>query len=101
VSAILRTLVSEPSNVPEGPRPQDGDIVVTREAHSRVHYTVRQLPGIVQFSTSVREEAVQLARSFARQYHIDVWYWENGTYCLLEACRPRTLGTHTSCIHGR
>jgi hypothetical protein len=64
--------------------------VVTREAHSRVHYTVRQLPGIVQFSTAVRDEAVRLARSFGQKHGIDVWYSDNGTYRLLEAYRPRT-----------
>jgi hypothetical protein len=82
--------VSEPSNVPEQQSPKDGDVVVTREAHSPVHYTVRQLPGIVQFSAAVRDEAVRLARRFAQQYHIDVWYREDGTYRLLEAYRPRT-----------
>jgi hypothetical protein len=64
--------------------------VVTREAHSRVHYTVRQLPGLVQFSAGVRDEAVRLARSFGQKHGIDVWYSENGTYRLLEAYRPRT-----------
>ena len=70
--------------------PQDGDVVVTREAESRVHYTVRQVPGIVQFSAGVRDAAVRLARSFAQQYAVDVWYSEAGTYRLLEAYRPRT-----------
>jgi hypothetical protein len=69
---------------------------VTREAHSQVHYTVRQLPGIVQFSASVRDEAVQLARSFGQQHRIDVWYCEGGTYRLLEAYRPRTSSPRDS-----
>jgi hypothetical protein len=64
-------------------------VVVTREAHLRVHYTVRQLPGIVQFSAAVRDEAVRLARSFGQKYGINVWYSDNGTYRLLEAYRPR------------
>jgi hypothetical protein len=70
--------------------PQDGDVVVTREAHSRVHYTVRQLPGLVGFSAAVREEAVRLARSFAQEHRVDIWYREDGTYRLLEAYRHRT-----------
>jgi hypothetical protein len=86
----MRTLVSEPFALPERSFPQDGDVVVTREAHSRVHYTVRQLPGIVQFSAAVRDEAVRLARSFGQRHGIDVWYSEKGTYRLLEAYRPRT-----------
>jgi hypothetical protein len=82
--------VSEPSTLPRGSSPKDGDVVVTRESHSRVHYTVRQLPGIVQFSAPVRDEAVRLARSFGQRYTVDVWYSEAGTYRLLEAYRPRT-----------
>jgi hypothetical protein len=72
------------------PSPRDGDVVVTREAQSRVHYTVRQLPGIVQFSAGVRDEAVRLARSFGQRYAVNVWYSETGTYRLLEVYRPRT-----------
>jgi hypothetical protein len=70
--------------------PQNGDVVVTREAHSKVHYTVRQLPGVVQFSAVVRDEAVRLARGFGKKYAVDVWYSEAGTYRLLEACRLPT-----------
>jgi hypothetical protein len=54
-----------------------------------VHYTVRQLPGIVQFSAAVRDEAVRLARGFGQKHAVDVWYSEAGTYRLLEAYRPR------------
>jgi hypothetical protein len=70
--------------------PQDGDVVVSREVQSREHYTVRQLPGLVQFSTGVRDEAVRLAMAFAQKYAVDVWYSEVGTYRRLEAFRPRT-----------
>jgi hypothetical protein len=55
-----------------------------------VHYTVRQLPGVVQFSAAVRDEAMRLARSFGQRFTVDVWYCEAGTYRLLEAYRPRT-----------
>ena len=75
---------------PDRSSPQDGDVVVTREVESRVHYTVRQLPGIVQFSAGVRDAAVRLARSFAQQYAVDMWYSEAGRYRLLGAYRPRT-----------
>jgi hypothetical protein len=64
-------------------------VLVTREAESRVHYTVRQLPGIVQFSAAVRDTAMQVARGFAQRYAVDVWYCEAGTYRRLEAYRPR------------
>jgi hypothetical protein len=82
--------VCEQSTLSERSSPRDGDVVVTREAQSLVHYTVRQLPGIVQFSAGLRDEAVRLARSFGQQYGVDVWYSDAGTYRLLEAYRPRT-----------
>ena len=75
---------------PDRSFPQDGDVVVTREAHSRVHYTLRQVPGIVQFSADVRDEAVRLARMFGQKHAVDVWYGEAGTYRLLEAYRARS-----------
>jgi hypothetical protein len=81
--------VSEPSTLCEQSLPQDGDVLVTREAKSRVHYTVHQLPGMIQFSSAVRDEAVRLARTFAQKYAVDVWYRDGGTYRLLEAYRPR------------
>lgn len=86
----MRTLVSEPSASPERSFPQDEDVVVTRETHSRTHYTVRQLPGLVGFSAAVRDEAVRLARTFAQEHRVDLWYSEAGTYRLLEAYRART-----------
>jgi hypothetical protein len=81
--------VSESSPPLEPTSPQNGDIVVAREAQSRVHYTVRQLPGIVQFSTAVRDDAVALARGFGRHCAVDVWYKEPGGCRLIEAFRPR------------
>jgi hypothetical protein len=65
---------------------------VTREAQSRVHYTVRQLPGIVQFSSPEYAEAVRLANGFGQKYAVDVWFCERGTYRLVEAYRPRVSG---------
>jgi hypothetical protein len=82
--------VSESSSPLERLSPQDGDVVVMREEHSRAQYTVRQLPGLVQFSTAVPDEAIRLARGFGQKYRVDAWYGEAGTYRLLEACRPRT-----------
>ena len=67
--------------------PRDGDVVVGREAHSAVTYTVRQVPGDVQFHSSVRDEAVRLARDFAQTITVDVWYSDDGMYRLLEAHR--------------
>ena len=69
------------------PLPRDGDVVVRREALSAMTYTVRQVPGDVQFHSSVRDEAVRLARDVARKATVDVWYSDFGTYRLLEAHR--------------
>ena len=81
--------VSDLPNPLAGSAPQDGDVIVTRESRSAVRYTVRQHPGNVQFSATPRDEAVRLARSFARKHVVDVWYSENGMHRLLEAYRPR------------
>jgi hypothetical protein len=68
-------------------QPRDGDIVVTRESKSGAAFTIRQVPGVVQFSAFVRDEAIRLARGFARENNVDLWYCEDGTYRLLEAYR--------------
>ena len=67
--------------------PADGDVLVTRESRSRVIFTVRQLPGVVQFMTSSRDEAVRLAKGFAMKNAVDVWYCEDGAVRLLDAYR--------------
>ena len=64
--------------------PRDGDVLVTREAHSAVTYSVRQVPGVAQFHAAFRDEALRLARSFARTMAVDLWYSQDGTYRLLE-----------------
>lgn len=69
--------------------PQNGDIVVTREARPPVHYNVGKFPVAVQFSLSSRDEALHLAKGFAEKHGVDVWYSENGIGRLLETYRPR------------
>ncbi len=69
--------------------PLDGDVLITRESMSRVIFTVRQLPGGVQFSAPSREEAIRLVRGFAAKNAVDLWYCEGGTYTLVEAYRRR------------
>jgi len=83
----------KPITVDERSSPQDGDVVVTRHAHAGVHYTVRQLPGIVQFSTTVGEEAVRLAIGFAEKHTVNIWCTDGGgTYRRLGA-RKRSSST--------
>jgi hypothetical protein len=72
--------------------PRDGDVVVTRESQCGVHYTVRQLPGIVQFSIGMHDDAVRLAGGFGRRYRVDVWLSDARTYRLIEAHRLGTEG---------
>lgn len=72
-----------------GPTPRDGDIVVARDSKPATRYTVRQLPGDAQFSASHRDEAVRLARGFAQEQAVDLWYSENGINHLLEVYRAK------------
>lgn len=70
------------------PDPRDGDLVVTRESAPVVRYAISQYPSVVQFKTPTRDDAIRLARSFAREHAVDVWYSEWGTVTRLETYRP-------------
>ena len=71
-------------------RPLDGDVVVASELAPTVCYAVRQVPGASQFSTSVRGEAVRLARGTAAKHAVDLWYCDGQSYFLLEHFRRDT-----------
>jgi hypothetical protein len=46
----------------------------------------------------VKDESIRLARSFALQHGVDLWYGENGVYVLLEAYRssvPAEVGNQS------
>jgi hypothetical protein len=58
--------------------PQDGDVVVAREAQFPACFTLRQTPEVVQLVTATREYALQVARAFAQEHGLDVWYSEEG-----------------------
>jgi hypothetical protein len=77
--------VTEP--VSGSPVPQDGDLVVARASKSAVRFTVRQVPGDVQFSSPVRDEAVRLAAGFAKKNAVDLWYSDDAGLRLLETHR--------------
>ena len=70
-----------------GPVPQTGDLVVVQAPNPATCFTVRQLPGPVQFSASTLEEAVGLARSYARRHTLDLWSEEPDGHHLLESYR--------------
>jgi hypothetical protein len=81
--------VSGSAHPTAGALPRSGDVLVVREKDSAIRYTVRQLPATVQqLGASSRDEAIRLARGFARRQGVDLWHSEDGTYRLLEAYRP-------------
>jgi hypothetical protein len=68
--------------------PRDGDVVVTRQSKSDVRFTVHQVPSVEQqYGSAVRDDAVRLARGFAREHGANLWYCEDGICRLLEAYR--------------
>jgi hypothetical protein len=67
--------------------PQAGDLVVTREARSAIRYSVRQMPGEPQVSMASKEEALRLARGFARARRVALWYGTDGDLRKLETFR--------------
>ena len=71
-------------------RPRDGDVIVRRESGAGGKYTVRQVPGDVQLHSSVRDEAIRLARGFAIKAAVDLWYIDDGPQTLLEAYRKES-----------
>jgi hypothetical protein len=62
-------------------------VVVKKDSKSAVTYTVRQVPGVVQFCAASRDEAVRLAHGFAVRNAVDLWSCEDRTYTLLEGHR--------------
>jgi len=83
--------VSGPSAiVTDAARPRDGDVIVSRESGAGGKYTVRQVPGDPQLHASVRDEAIRLARGFAINAAVDLWYIDDGPQTLLGAYRKES-----------
>lgn len=76
------------------PAPRDGDVLVAREPASAAPYAIAQVPGLVQVSTTGRDEAIRLALSFAARQAVDVWYREDGTDYLLATYRSPAASRH-------
>jgi hypothetical protein len=68
-------------------QPRDGDVVVSRESRPTVKFGVRRVPGVVQFTSVVRDDAVQVGRGFARKHAVDLWYCDGPASRLLERYR--------------
>jgi hypothetical protein len=62
---------------------------VAPQSASRHGYGVSQVPGAPQVRTATWDEALRLARDFAKANGVDVWYSENGIHRLLEVYRSR------------
>jgi hypothetical protein len=71
---------------PFGPR-QD-DVVVERRMGEAGAFVVRR-PARRSRLEGTRDEAVRLARAFAANALVDLWYLDGSTRRLLEAYRPR------------
>ena len=71
-------------------QPRDGDVIVSRESSRGGKFTVRQVPGNVQFHASARDEAIRLARRFAIRAAVDLWYADEGPQTLLETYRKES-----------
>lgn len=77
--------------------PQDGDVIVTRENRSPVRFTIGQLPASAQFSVATRNEAIRIARTYARKHLVDIWYDQGEHHRLVETYRMGvTTGPWTS-----
>lgn len=71
-------------------QPRDGDVIVSRKSGAGGKYTVRQVPGDVQFQASDRDEAIRLARGFAVKVAVDLWCIDDGPHKLLETHRKKS-----------
>jgi hypothetical protein len=85
-SRAARASGPSPSPTDRG-QPRDGDVIVSRESRSGNKYSLRQHPGDVQVYALVRDDAIRLARGFAVQVAVDLWYIDEGALTLLEAYR--------------
>lgn len=55
-------------------RPLPGDVVVSRIESSGERYLLSRHPGDGQFTFASYELAIRMARRFAEQHRVDVWF---------------------------
>jgi hypothetical protein len=70
-------------------RPRDEDIVIVRVGAPPESRWVLQRGGISQLSCGSREEAEEIARSFAHEARVDVWLDGDDRIRLVEGRKPR------------
>jgi hypothetical protein len=80
-------------SAPRAPLP--GDIVVSRSHAPGLYYTIAQLPGRPQLVAPSRNHAVQLARKFAIQHHVDVWHVHANAADLIASFRPHATASNS------
>lgn len=62
-----------PDNIPE-----TGDVVIHSGApHATPSYAIYAVPGPDQFGCATRGEAERLARSCAKRFGVDLWFFES------------------------
>lgn len=57
--------------------PQQGDVVITRDAERGNAYTISVVPGHPQFCYSTYEEALAVVMKWARRQPLAVWFTED------------------------
>ena len=70
--------------------PRDGDVVVTRDGIASAPFMVRLAPGEPQFAVKTGEEAICVARAYAKVHKLDFWFGDGQRWRLVESYRART-----------
>jgi hypothetical protein len=74
-------------------RPADGDVVITPDDHVPRRYAISQVPGGPQVSWTSRDEALEVAKKFARHHVVDVW--------VIEDLSPTQVSRHRPAVSSR
>lgn len=77
-----------PSSSTARPAPRDGDVVVEYAPRVAAAYTLYQVPAPAQIATAVKSEAMRIAREFAEEISVNLWYRDAGGYTLVASYRP-------------
>ncbi len=69
------------------PRPVAGDIVVQSAEDCPTDYVLSPDPAPAQIRCAAYGTALTIARQWARQTHVDVWFADRDAFALLTRCR--------------
>src|SRR5581483_9770332 len=74
-------------------RPKDGDVLIAREPSHEFGYTLSVMPGPPQTLHKSYQEALAVARRFARRYGVSaLWATHNGTTLTTESLKESSQG---------